>query len=49
MSHTPLPATAPAQPPDPAGLIASGRRVLPTCAFVASYIQRHPEYRDLLA
>ncbi|HRF83840.1 MAG TPA: hypothetical protein PLO34_05355, partial [Pseudoxanthomonas sp.] len=28
MSHTPLPATAPAQPPDPAGLIASGRRVL---------------------
>lgn len=30
-------------------LRASGRRVLPTCAFVASYIQRHPEYRDLLA
>lgn len=24
-------------------------RVVPSCPFVASYIARHPEYRDLLA
>ena len=28
---------------------ANGRRVIPTCAFVAAYIQRHPEYADLVA
>jgi len=25
-----------------------GRRVVPSCPFVAAFIQRHPEYRDLL-
>jgi len=25
-----------------------GRTVIPRCSFVASYISRHPEYRDLL-
>ena len=24
-----------------------GLRVVPSCPFVAAYIQRHPEYRDL--
>ena len=24
-------------------------KVIPQCPFVAAYIQRHPEYRDLLA
>lgn len=28
---------------------ASGLRVVPACAFVASYIDRHPEYQALLA
>jgi predicted GNAT family acetyltransferase len=26
-----------------------GYRVVPTCPFVAAYIERHPEYRELLA
>ncbi|RDE04839.1 GNAT family N-acetyltransferase [Sphingomonas aracearum] len=26
-----------------------GLRVVPQCPFVAAYIQRHPEYADLLA
>ena len=26
-----------------------GLRVVPQCPFVAAYIERHPEYRDLLA
>lgn len=26
-----------------------GLRVVPTCPFVAGYIERHPEYRDLVA
>lgn len=26
-----------------------GRRVKPTCPFVGAYIDRHPEYRDLVA
>ncbi|MCD4533848.1 N-acetyltransferase [Nocardioides sp. cx-169] len=26
-----------------------GLRVTPTCAFVKSYIERHPEYGDLVA
>ena len=26
-----------------------GERVEPRCAFVAHYIERHPEFRDLLA
>jgi uncharacterized protein len=26
-----------------------GYRVVPSCPFVAAYIDRHPEYRDLLA
>ncbi|MFA6266435.1 MAG: GNAT family N-acetyltransferase [Pseudolabrys sp.] len=25
-----------------------GRKVVPLCSFVAAYISRHPEYRDLL-
>lgn len=25
-----------------------GRKVVPRCSFVAAYIGRHPEYRDLL-
>jgi len=28
---------------------ASRRKVVPQCGFVASYIRRHPEYRDLSA
>jgi predicted GNAT family acetyltransferase len=27
----------------------AGAKVAPSCSFVASYIERHPEYRDLLA
>ena len=30
-------------------LRAEGARVVPRCEFVASYVERHPEYRDLLA
>jgi predicted GNAT family acetyltransferase len=26
-----------------------GYKVVPSCPFVAAYIARHPEYRDLLA
>ena len=26
-----------------------GRKLLPRCSFVAAYIERHPEYRALLA
>ena len=26
-----------------------GLRVIPQCPFVAAYIDKHPEYRDLLA
>ena len=26
-----------------------GYKVVPSCPFVAAYIQRHPEYRNLLA
>ena len=28
---------------------AEGLKVVPRCEFVAAYIGRHPEYRDLLA
>lgn len=28
---------------------ARGRRVVPECEFVASYIERHPEYASLVA
>jgi predicted GNAT family acetyltransferase len=28
---------------------ASGRTVEPVCAFVGGYIERHPEYADLVA
>lgn len=28
---------------------ARGMAVIPRCAFIASYIERHPEYRDLVA
>ncbi|HEY1225883.1 MAG TPA: GNAT family N-acetyltransferase [Ramlibacter sp.] len=31
------------------GARAAGQRVVPSCAYVASYIERHPEYRDLVA
>jgi len=27
----------------------SGRRVIPVCPYVASFMQRHPEYESLLA
>jgi len=27
----------------------AGLKVVPACAFVRGYIERHPEYRDLLA
>ena len=27
---------------------ANGLRVVPRCPFMASYIERHPEYRDLV-
>ena len=27
---------------------AAGARVVPRCEFVAAYVERHPEYRDLL-
>lgn len=26
-----------------------GRRVIPSCWFVADFVRQHPEYRDLLA
>jgi predicted GNAT family acetyltransferase len=26
-----------------------GCRVVPSCPFVAAYVERHPEYRELLA
>ena len=26
-----------------------GERVIPRCPFIAHYVERHPEYRDLLA
>ena len=28
---------------------AKGLKVVPSCAYAASYIERHPQYRDLLA
>ena len=28
---------------------AKGLKVVPRCEFVAAYVERHPEYRDLLA
>jgi predicted GNAT family acetyltransferase len=28
---------------------AEGLKVVPACSYVAGYIQRHPEYEDLLA
>lgn len=28
---------------------ASGLKILPLCEFVATYLERHPEERDLLA
>jgi len=30
-------------------LRAEGARVVPVCSFIAAYIERHAEYRDLLA
>jgi predicted GNAT family acetyltransferase len=30
-------------------LRSKGSRVVPRCEFVAAYMERHPEYRDLLA
>jgi len=27
---------------------AEGRKLRPRCSFVAAYVQRHPEYRDLV-
>ncbi len=32
-----------------AAVRAEGLKVVPRCEFVAAYIERHPEYRDLLA
>jgi predicted GNAT family acetyltransferase len=28
---------------------SAGQKVVPSCAYVAAYIERHPEYRDLVA
>ena len=28
---------------------ARGLRIVPQCPFVAAYLQRHPDYRDLVA
>jgi predicted GNAT family acetyltransferase len=28
---------------------AAGRKVIPTCPFVKTYIERHPEYASLVA
>ena len=28
---------------------AEGKQVIPSCAFVARYIRRHPEYADLVS
>ena len=28
---------------------AAGLTIVPACAFVAAYVERHPEVRDLLA
>jgi len=28
---------------------AKGLRVMPSCSYAASYIERHPQYQDLLA
>ena len=30
-------------------LRAKGQRVVPACGFIASYIERHPEYADVRA
>ena len=30
-------------------LRAEGAKIVPRCEFVAAYVERHPEYRDLLA
>ena len=30
-------------------LRAEGSKVVPRCEFVAAFVERHPEYRDLLA
>ena len=30
-------------------LRAEGAKVVPRCEFVAAYVERHPEYRDLMA
>jgi hypothetical protein len=30
-------------------LRGSGLKVVPRCGFVAAYVERHPEYRDLMA
>lgn len=27
---------------------AEGRKVVPTCPFMAAYIQKHPEWRDIV-
>lgn len=29
-------------------LRASGRKIVPECPFVASYLDRHPEYQDVV-
>jgi len=28
---------------------AEGRTVVPQCEFIAGYLERHPEYQDLVA
>jgi predicted GNAT family acetyltransferase len=27
---------------------AEGRKVIPTCPFIAAYIQKHPEWHDIV-
>ncbi len=30
-------------------LRAEGAKIVPRCEFVAAYVERHPEYRDMVA
>ena len=31
------------------GLRAEGTKIVPSCPFVASFIERHPDYEDMVA
>jgi uncharacterized protein len=54
--HTEVPSAAAGQGHAAALAVAAlefarseGKQVIPSCAFVASYIRRHPAYADLVA